>query len=56
MQKILPALVQYGPGGKPTGGYYQELPVLLLAQIQRQQRELNQLAAEVAQLQREPHR
>src|SRR5204862_2486680 len=34
----LPALVQRGPNGKPAGVYYQELPALLLAEMQRQRR------------------
>ena len=52
--RVFPALVQYGPSGKPSGVYYQELPVLLLAQLQRertradrQQRQLDQLAREM---------
>jgi Chaperone of endosialidase len=43
VQKVLPALVQYGANGKPTGVYYQELPALLLAVIERQQREIDWL-------------
>ena len=34
----LPALVQRGPDGRPAGVYYQELPVLLLSQLQREHR------------------
>jgi hypothetical protein len=37
----IPALVQYAPNGKPNGVYYQELPVLLLAQVQRQRHQID---------------
>jgi hypothetical protein len=36
-----------GRGGKPTGVYYEQLSVLLLAQVQRQQREIDWLKREV---------
>jgi len=36
-----PALVQRGADGRPAGVYYQELPVLLLGQVQRQQRHIH---------------
>jgi len=39
----LPALVQRGADGRPAGVYYQELPVLLLGQVQRQQRHIPEL-------------
>lgn len=52
VQKTLPALVQYGRDGRATGVYYQELPVLLLAEIQRQQRQIEQLETEVSALMR----
>ena len=44
--RILPALVQHGSRGQATGVYYQELPVLLLGEIQRQQRQIDQLEAQ----------
>jgi len=43
----LPALGQYGHRGQATGVYYQELPALLLAQVKRQQQEIQQLRKEV---------
>jgi hypothetical protein len=46
----LPALVQRAPNGKPGGVYYQELPVLLLAQVQAQQRQLDRLTHEMQSL------
>lgn len=58
--RLFPALVQYERNGKPGGVYYQELPVLLLAQLQRehtqashQQREIDQLANELQSLRQE---
>jgi endosialidase-like protein len=55
--RLFPALVQYGPGGKPSGVYYEQLPVLLLAQLQQeharashQQHEIDQLATEIQSL------
>ena len=42
-----PALAQYGGHGKPSGVYYDQLSVLLLAQVQHQQRELDRLSHEV---------
>lgn len=57
---LFPALVQYEHDGKPSGVYYQELPVLLLAQLQRehaqvsrQQHEIDQLASELQSLRQE---
>jgi hypothetical protein len=54
--RVFPSLVQYS-GRKPAGVYYQELPVLLLAQLKRddaqvhrQQREINALASQVKEL------
>ena len=41
-----PPLIQRGPDGKPAGVYYQQLPVLLLAQLRRQQREIDTLQAQ----------
>jgi hypothetical protein len=45
--KRFPALAQYGRDGKPDGVYYEQLSVLLLAQVQRQQRELDWLRRKV---------
>jgi hypothetical protein len=64
--RVFPALVQWGPDGKPNGVRYGDLPVLLLAQLQRehagavtarkradrQQRQINRLEAEVRKLAR----
>jgi hypothetical protein len=43
----LPALVERKPNGKPAGVYYQELPALLLAEVKRQQREIERLRGRV---------
>ena len=48
VQRILPALVQRGGHGQPTGVYYQELPVLLVALAQQQQRQLAAQQREIA--------
>jgi hypothetical protein len=45
--KVLPNLVAYGTDGKPYTVRYQELPALLLAEIQRQQRQINAQQAEI---------
>jgi Chaperone of endosialidase len=57
--KVFPALVQRGPDGKPNGVRYGDLPVLLLAQLQRehahaehQQHEIDRLAARLHALAR----
>jgi hypothetical protein len=66
---LFPSLVQYEPNGKPGGVYYEELPVLLLAQLQRehaalrdtrarlghQQHQIDQLARELTSLRAEIH-
>ncbi len=49
--KVYPNLVVYGRDGKPSTVAYQELPALLLAQIQRQQHTLNHQATQIATLQ-----
>jgi hypothetical protein len=41
--KVLPELAVYGSDGLPETVQYQELPVLLLAKIQAQQRQINRL-------------
>ena len=65
--KVFPWLVQRGPDGQPNGVRYGDLPVLLLAQLQRehahtrhlrhrinhQQRQINRLAAQVHALARQ---
>jgi hypothetical protein len=60
--RLYPSLVQYEPNGKPGGVYYEELPVLLLAQLQReharasrQQQRLAQLSSELQSLRAEIH-
>jgi hypothetical protein len=59
---LFPSLVQYEASGKPGGVYYEELPVLLLAQLQReharasrQQHQIDQLASELQALRAEMH-
>ena len=44
--KVVPNLVVYGLDGKPHAVAYQELPALLLAEIQRQQRQIDQLESQ----------
>ncbi|HEV3229890.1 MAG TPA: tail fiber domain-containing protein [Solirubrobacteraceae bacterium] len=44
--KLFPNLVAYGPDGKPNSVRYQELPVLLLAKVQQQQRQIDALQAQ----------
>jgi hypothetical protein len=39
--KVLPELAVYGPDGLPENVQYQELPALLLAEIQNQQRQID---------------
>ena len=46
-----PALVQRGPDGKAAGVYYDQLPVLLLAQVKAQQRRLGAQQRRIASLQ-----
>jgi Chaperone of endosialidase len=45
--KVMPELAVYGKDGLPETVQYQELPVLLLAKIQAQQRQINRLMREV---------
>jgi hypothetical protein len=51
----IPALVQYAPNGTPSGVYYQELPVLLLAQIQHQQHQIQHQQAQINWLMHHTH-
>ena len=44
--KVYPNLVARGPDGRPYTVLYQELPTLLLAQVQQQQRQINALIAQ----------
>ena len=44
---MLPQLAVYGSDGLPETVQYQELPVLLLARIQAQQRQIDRLIREV---------
>jgi len=48
--KVFPNLVVYGRDGKPSAVAYQELPALLLAQVQTQQREIWALQAQNGRL------
>jgi hypothetical protein len=50
--KVFPALVEYGPDGKPNGVTYAELPALLLAKVQQQQRQLKHQQAQIDWLMR----
>jgi Chaperone of endosialidase len=50
--KVFPALVQRGPDGKPNGVHYDDLPVLLLAEIKHQQRQIHRLSKQVHALAR----
>ncbi len=50
---MLPELAVLGEDGRPQSVQYQELPVLLLAKIQSQQRQLDRLQEQLAQLIRE---
>jgi hypothetical protein len=50
--RVYPNLVVDGRDGRPHAVAYQELPVLLLAQLQRQQRQIGKLRAAVAALRR----
>jgi hypothetical protein len=45
--RVLPALAVRGSDGRPETVQYQELPVLLLGALQRQQREKDALQAQV---------
>jgi hypothetical protein len=40
--KVYPNLVAYGPDGRPYAVRYQELPALLLAKVQQQQRQIQE--------------
>jgi len=51
--KRVPAVAQYGSEGKPTGVYYEQLSVLLLAQTRRQHTQLNRQGAALERQQRE---
>jgi hypothetical protein len=50
--KVYPNLVAYGRDGKPLTVLYQELPALLLAKVQNQQRHIDRLEAQVRKLAR----
>jgi endosialidase-like protein len=45
VEKVYPNLVIHGRDGRPSAVAYQELPALLLAQVQKQQRQNNALRA-----------
>ncbi len=51
--RLMPTLAVYGKDGLPETVQYQELPVLLLAQVQSQQRQLDRQQAQIARLIRE---
>jgi len=48
--KVYPSLVVRGPGGRPYTVAYQELPTLLLAEVQRQHRQIVQLESALRRL------
>ncbi|MGH2957270.1 MAG: tail fiber domain-containing protein [Solirubrobacterales bacterium] len=50
--KVLPELAVYGDDGLPETVQYQELPVLLLAKVQNQQRQIAALRTETDRLHR----
>jgi hypothetical protein len=52
---VYPTLVQRGPDGRPNAVLYTEVPALLLAQIQRQQRELDAPQGVRARADRQQH-
>jgi hypothetical protein len=49
--KVFPNLVVKGKDGKPFTVLYQELPALLLAEVQQQQQQIDTLQAQNRQLQ-----
>jgi trimeric autotransporter adhesin len=49
---VFPRLVQRGPDGKAIGVLYGDLPVMLLAKVQSQQRQIDRLAGQVRRLAR----
>jgi Chaperone of endosialidase len=51
--KVLPELAVYGTDGLPETVQYQDLPVLLLAQVQAQQRQIKRQQARIDRLARE---
>jgi hypothetical protein len=51
--RTLPQLVQRDPLGRPTGMHYDQLPVLLLAQLQRQHQRLHFQGGRLARQQNE---
>ena len=48
--RVYPNLVVRGPDGRPYTVAYQELPALLLAEVQRQHRQINQLESALRRL------
>ncbi|MGH2873807.1 MAG: tail fiber domain-containing protein, partial [Solirubrobacteraceae bacterium] len=50
--RVDPNLVVYGPGGRPFSVAYQELPVLLLAEVRRQERQIERLESQRRELDR----
>jgi hypothetical protein len=46
----MPGLVERDARGRPAGVYYQELPALLLAQVERQQRQIERQGKEIRAL------
>jgi hypothetical protein len=54
--KVFPKLVVNGRDGKPYTVAYQQLPVLLLATVQSQQRQIRRQQAQINRLIRHAHR
>jgi hypothetical protein len=50
--KLFPTLVMYGKGHRPDGVHYEQLPTLLLAQVQGQQQRIRALQRRLSRLER----
>jgi hypothetical protein len=50
--KVFPELVSLGPGRRPAGLHMEQLPAILLAQVQTQQRQIDSLNRRIAHLER----
>jgi hypothetical protein len=53
VQQIMPSLVLYGQDGRPQAVKYQDLPVLLLNELQKQQKIIDKLSKKVSLLEEE---
>jgi hypothetical protein len=50
VEKVLPELVFHSASGRPESVLYQEMPAMLLNELQKQQREIQELKSEIAAL------